>query len=65
MGRSCMKAITSEWLARALDDLLAAEVLLTQPELTNMVAFHAQQTVEKPSKRFSKSLRLLLSELTA
>lgn len=45
-----MKAITSEWLARALDDLLAAEVLLTQPELTNMVAFHAQQTVEKTLK---------------
>ena len=45
-----MKAITREWLARALDDLLAAEVLLAHPELTNMVAFHAQQTVEKTLK---------------
>lgn len=45
-----MKAITHEWLARAEDDLLAAEILLTQPELTNMVAFHAQQAVEKTLK---------------
>jgi HEPN domain-containing protein len=45
-----MKAITREWLARAEEDLLAAEILLTQPELTNMVAFHAQQTVEKTLK---------------
>jgi HEPN domain-containing protein len=45
-----MKAITREWLARAEEDLLAAEILLTQPELTNMVAFHAQQAVEKTLK---------------
>ena len=45
-----MKAITHEWLARAEDDLLAAEILLTQPELTNMVAFHAQQAAEKTLK---------------
>ncbi|MBK7897659.1 MAG: HEPN domain-containing protein [Candidatus Promineifilaceae bacterium] len=45
-----MKAITREWLARAKEDLLAAEILLAQPELTNMVAFHAQQTVEKTLK---------------
>lgn len=42
-----MKAITREWLDRAEDDLSAAELLLTRPVLTNMVAFHAQQTVEK------------------
>jgi HEPN domain-containing protein len=42
-----MKAITHEWLNRAEDDLLAAKLLLAQPELTNMVAFHAQQSVEK------------------
>jgi HEPN domain-containing protein len=45
-----MKAITREWLDRAKDDLLAASLLLTQPELTNMVAFHAQQAVEKSLK---------------
>lgn len=42
-----MKAITREWLARAADDLAAARLLLTQENLTNVVAFHAQQTVEK------------------
>jgi len=45
-----MKAITREWLDRAKDDLLAADLLLSQPELTNMVAFHAQQAVEKSLK---------------
>jgi HEPN domain-containing protein len=45
-----MKAITPEWLDRAGDDLRIAELLLTQPELTNMVAFHAQQSVEKALK---------------
>ena len=45
-----MKAITHEWLNRAEDDLLAAKLLLAQPELTNMVAFHAQQAVEKSLK---------------
>ena len=42
-----MKAITREWLARASEDLNAAELLLTHPDLTNMVTFHAQQVVEK------------------
>lgn len=42
-----MKAITREWIARAEDDLLAAQLLLAQPELTNVVAFHPQQVVEK------------------
>lgn len=45
-----MKAITGEWLERAKDDLYAAEILLQHPELTNMVAFHAQQVVEKSLK---------------
>ena len=42
-----MKAITREWLARAEDDLAAARLLLAQEDLTNVVAFHAQQAVEK------------------
>lgn len=45
-----MKAITREWLDRAGDDLTAAELLLTRSDLTNMVAFHSQQTVEKTLK---------------
>jgi HEPN domain-containing protein len=45
-----MKTVTREWLNRAEDDLTAAELLLTQSELTNMVAFHAQQAAEKTLK---------------
>lgn len=53
-----MKATTAEWLARAADDLKAAEVLLAQPELTNIVAFHAQQAVEKALKATTEELDL-------
>lgn len=45
-----MKASTSEWLSRAADGFKAAEVLIVQPGLTNIVAFHAQQAVEKALK---------------
>ena len=42
-----MKPITHEWLTRATEDLAAAQMLLSRPDLTNVVAFHAQQAVEK------------------
>ena len=42
-----MKLITKEWLERAVDDLQAIAALIIQEELTNIVAFHAQQAVEK------------------
>ena len=45
-----MRAITREWLARALDDLNAARALLGHLDLTHRAAFHAQQTVEKAFK---------------
>ena len=53
-----MKTITLEWLNRAEDDLLAAKLLLAQPELTNMVAFHAQQAVEKTLKAALEELEI-------
>jgi HEPN domain-containing protein len=53
-----MKAITREWLARAADDLAAARLLLTQADLTNVVAFHAQQAVEKVLKAAIEELHL-------
>jgi HEPN domain-containing protein len=55
-----MKAITHEWLARAADDLAAAGVLLAHDELTNVVAFHAQQAVEKALKAAVEELDLAL-----
>ncbi len=53
-----MKAITREWLARAIDDLAAAEELLDREDLTNIVAFHAQQAVEKALKAVIEELDL-------
>lgn len=53
-----MKKTTEEWLAKAAEDLLAAELLLSQWELTNIVAFHAQQTVEKAFKAAIEELEL-------
>ncbi len=52
-----MKAITREWLDRAEDDLSAAEMLLPRPALTNMVAFPAQQAVEKNIESYSERIR--------
>ncbi len=45
-----MKQLTKEWLNFALDDLAAIERLKTDPGLTNIVAFHAQQAIEKSFK---------------
>ncbi len=53
-----MKPITHEWLARATDDLATAQVLLPHEHLTNMVAFHAQQGVEKALKAAIEELDL-------
>lgn len=53
-----MKPITHEWLARATDDLATAQVLLAHEHLTNMVAFHAQQGVEKSLKAVIEELDL-------
>lgn len=42
-----MKTTTKQWLDFAKTDLLACERTLNDDLLTNIVAFHAQQTVEK------------------
>ena len=45
-----MKQLTREWLNSAGDDLLTIENLLDNPILTNIVAFHSQQAIEKSMK---------------
>ena len=45
-----MKLITKEWLDRAREDLDVAMEIITLEHLTNMVAFHSQQAVEKTLK---------------
>ena len=42
-----MKASTKEWLSSSMDDLETIEAILMQNSLTNIIAFHAQQCVEK------------------
>lgn len=45
-----MKAITREWLERAKEDLDVVTEIISREDLTNMVAFHSQQAVEKTMK---------------
>jgi len=42
MGDACR-----DWLNAARDDIATIELLLNQPALSNVAAFHAQQAVEK------------------
>lgn len=42
-----MKEITLQWLDLARTDLTTCKKLLDDAYLTNIVAFHAQQTIEK------------------
>jgi HEPN domain-containing protein len=53
-----MKAITKEWLDRAKDDLDTIEKILDDAHLTNVVAFHAQQAVEKTFKAVIEEFQL-------
>jgi len=45
-----MKPITKEWLDRAKEDLDASLAIIPNEQLTNIVAFHSQQAVEKSLK---------------
>jgi len=45
-----MKQITREWLKAADDDIAAMERMLGDSRITNVVAFHAQQCIEKSFK---------------
>ena len=45
-----MKLITKEWLDKAKEDLDVVSEIISRKHLTNMVAFHSQQAVEKTLK---------------
>ena len=53
-----MKTITREWLNAAHDDLIAMEVMHGREEITNMIAFHAQQAIEKSFKAVVEEFNL-------
>ena len=45
-----MKRQTEHWLDKAKDDLILIEEIMDNEHLTNMVAFHSQQAIEKSIK---------------
>lgn len=45
-----MKKQTKEWLKAAKDDLIVMQEIIENVHVTHMVAFHAQQCVEKSFK---------------
>jgi HEPN domain-containing protein len=45
-----VRVFTKEWLKASRDDLLTIEEIIDNPHLTHIVAFHAQQCVEKSMK---------------
>jgi HEPN domain-containing protein len=51
-----MKATTAEWLRSARDDLLVIGEIIDNQALTHMVAFHAQQSIEKSFKAVLEEL---------
>mgnify|MGYP001371865132 CR=1 FL=1 len=45
-----MKVLTQEWLKASRDDLEVIQEILEREDLTHIVAFHAEQCVEKAFK---------------
>ena len=45
-----MGQISIEWLKAAKDDLILLDEIIDNPHITNLIAFHAQQAVEKSLK---------------
>lgn len=56
-----MKQSTKEWLNAANDDLKTIEKLLPDLSLTNVIAFHCQQAIEKVLKALIDELSLGLA----
>jgi len=53
-----MKRITEEWLKAARDDLMVIERIIDSDHLTHIVAFHAQQTIEKAIKAVMEEMNI-------
>jgi len=49
-----MKVITQQWLDFAKTDLLNCELIINEDFLSNIVAFHSQQAVEKCLKAIAE-----------
>lgn len=58
-----MKKITREWLKAAQDDLSVIDRIVEDENLTHIVAFHAQQCVEKCFKGIIEEYLLSFQKL--
>ncbi|BCD60680.1 MULTISPECIES: HEPN domain-containing protein [unclassified Nitratiruptor] len=50
--------VAQEWLNAAQDDILVIEEIISNPHLTHMVAFHAQQAIEKCLKAYLEAKKM-------
>ena len=57
-----MKQLIREWLNAAGDDLITIENLLDNPILTNIVAFHSQQAIEKSIKAIIEEFGIVFAK---
>lgn len=58
-----MKEVTRQWLDFAKSDLLNCELIVNEEFLTNVVAFHSQQAVEKSFKAILEENELKLERI--
>ena len=58
-----MKALAKQWLDYAQADLLASEKLLNDEFLTNIVAFHCHQVIEKSFKAIMENKGLSIPKV--
>ena len=58
-----MKEITRQWLDFAKSDLLNCELIINEDFLTNVVAFHSQQAVEKSFKAIVEEYAMKLERI--
>jgi len=56
------KDAAKEWIKSALDDLITIKEIIDNPFITNIVAFHAQQCIEKSLKAIYRIRRKRGSE---
>jgi len=58
-----MRTFTLEWLRASNDDLLTISKLLNDAHLTHIVAFHAQQSIEKSFKALLEEAELEIPKI--
>lgn len=58
MGKCFMKKITEAWIQSAESDLMLIREIITNTYLTHLVAFHAQQAIEKSFKALIEEFEL-------